>query len=260
MRKKLSREFKESYLLSFVWIKLSTLDILKRYRRSILGPFWITITTLVTTTTLSFIYSKVLNVEIYKYFPYLTIGLIYWNFVSTLLNESCETFIESERIIKQENFSFVVYVLRVISRNYIILFHNLLIFIIIFFVLGIPSIKNLLLFTLSLVIIFFVSIPISFLISILSARYRDIPPIVASLLQLSFFATPILFKKNLLGEYEFILQFNPFFYFLEIFRNPILGEPVGAEIYIGCIIIALCSWLFFLLIYNKSKDKISFWI
>jgi len=94
----------------------------------------------------------------------------------------------------------------------------------------------------------------------LSARFRDIPPIVASLLQLSFFATPILFKKNLLGEYEFILQFNPFFYFLEIFRNPILGEIVRAEIYIGCIIITLFSWLFFILIYNKSKDKISFWI
>ena len=153
MKKNLSREFKDSYLLSFVWIKLSTLDILKRYRRSFLGPFWITITTLITTFTLSFIYSKVLNLEIYEYFPYLTIGLICQNFVSTLLND-CETFIESERIIKQENFSFIVYVLRVISRNYIILFHNLLIFLIIFFILGIPSIKNLLLFILSLIVIF----------------------------------------------------------------------------------------------------------
>lgn len=260
MKKKLSREFNESLLFSYVWIKLATLDILKRYRRSILGPLWITITTLITTTALSFIYSKVLNLEIYDYFPYLTIGLIYWNFVSTLLNDSCETFIDSERIIKQENFSFVIYVLRVISRNFIILFHNLLIFFIIFLILGIPSIKNLVLFIISLIVIFFVSIPISFLISILSARYRDIPPIVSSLLQLSFFATPILFKKNLLGDYDFILQFNPFFYFLEIFRNPILGEKVGIEIYLGCILIMFFCWLFFLLIYNKSKDKISFWI
>ena len=160
MKKKLSREFNESLLFSYVWIKLATLDILKRYRRSILGPLWITITTLITTTALSFIYSKVLNLEIYDYFPYLTIGLIYWNFVSTLLNDSCETFIDSERIIKQENFSFVIYVLRVISRNFIILFHNLLIFFIIFLILGIPSIKNLVLFIISLIVIFFVSIPI----------------------------------------------------------------------------------------------------
>ena len=93
MKKKISREFIELYNLYFIWFKLAKLDVVKRYRRSVLGPFWITITTLVTTTALSFIYSKVLNVEILEYFPYLTIGLIYWNFVSTLLNESCDTFI-----------------------------------------------------------------------------------------------------------------------------------------------------------------------
>ena len=260
MKKNLNREIYDIYNLFYVWKSLALLDIVKRYRRSVLGPFWITITTLVTTTALSFIYSKVLDVKIEEYFPYLTLGLIYWNFVSTLLSESCDTFIESERIIKQENFSFVVYVLRVISRNFIILFHNILIFFVIFFIIGIPSLNNIFLFLFSLILLLIVSLPVSFVISIVCARYRDIPPIISSILQLSFFATPILFKKELLQGYEIILTLNPFYYFLEIFRNPILQNEFNANLYYCSFVIIFFSWIIFIVLYNKSKDKISFWV
>ena len=260
MKKKISREFIELYNLYFIWFKLAKLDVVKRYRRSVLGPFWITITTLVTTTALSFIYSKVLNVEILEYFPYLTIGLIYWNFVSTLLNESCDTFIESERIIKQENFSFIVYIMRVVTRNLIILIHNLIILLIVFYISGLPSIYNFFLFLISIILIVTVSIPLCFILSIICSRYRDIPPIVSSLLQLSFFVTPILFKKGLLAEYSFILFFNPFYYFLEIFRSPLIGIDINLKYYFVSFLIMLSTWIILFLIYNRSKNKIPFWI
>jgi lipopolysaccharide transport system permease protein len=260
MKKTISREFIDLFKLKFIWLKLAHLDILKRYRRSLLGPFWITISTLVTTTALSTIYSKVLNVEIAEYFPYLTIGLIYWNFVSTLLQESCDTFVESERIIKQENFSFIIYIMRVVTRNFIILIHNLFILSIVFYIIGLPSIYNLGLFFISIILILICSIPICFIIAIISLRYRDIPPIISSLLQLSFFATPILFKKELLNEYSFILFFNPFYYFLEIFRSPLIGVNISINYYLLCFFISLFLWVMFCLIYNRSKNRIPFWL
>lgn len=150
--------------------------------------------------------------------------------------------------------------MRTVTRNFIILIHNLFILSIVFYIVGLPSIFNFGLFFISIIFILFCSIPACFIISIISLRYRDIPPIISSLLQLSFFTTPILFKKGLLQEYSYILHFNPFYYFLEIFRSPLIGISISINYYIICFIICLFMWFTCYFIYNKSKNKISFWL
>ena len=68
-------------------------DIRLRYRGSILGPFWLTLSTIIMVAAMGVIYARLFHMEVSRYLPFLTIGLIVWQFISALINEGCQTFL-----------------------------------------------------------------------------------------------------------------------------------------------------------------------
>ena len=66
-----------------LWTMLGWNDIRQRYRRSVLGPFWITISMAVFITLLGVIYSHIFKIELKTYLPYLSLGYIIWGFIAT---------------------------------------------------------------------------------------------------------------------------------------------------------------------------------
>jgi ABC-type polysaccharide/polyol phosphate export permease len=69
-----------------LWVRLGWHDILFRYRRSLLGPFWLTANTAITVIALGLVYSEVLRMPISELMPYVCIGLLIWNFISAILH------------------------------------------------------------------------------------------------------------------------------------------------------------------------------
>jgi hypothetical protein len=63
------------------------------------------------------------------------------------------------------------------------------------------------------------------------ARFRDIPPIVGSVLQIGFFVTPIIWLPSQLGADDHWLLLNPFFDLLEVVRKPLLGATAGVHVW-----------------------------
>jgi ABC-type polysaccharide/polyol phosphate export permease len=112
-----------------LWSALGWNDIRQRYRRSVLGPFWITISMAVLVAVLGYIYSHIFKMEIQTYLPFLALGFIFWGFLSSTITESCEAFRENNRIIKQIKVPYSVHILRVLWRNLIVLLHTISIFI-----------------------------------------------------------------------------------------------------------------------------------
>ena len=102
-------------------------DILQRYRRSLLGPFWITLSAGAMIGGIGLLYSQLLKQPTADYLPFLAAGLITWFFISAVINEGCSVFIGAEHMIKQVRLPFTVHVLRVVFRNLVILLHNLLV-------------------------------------------------------------------------------------------------------------------------------------
>ena len=84
-----------------LWTMFGWNDIRQRYRRSTLGPFWITLSMAVFVMLLGFIYAKIFNQDIAFYLPYVAGGLIIWGFISSSMVESSASFIEGAGIIKQ---------------------------------------------------------------------------------------------------------------------------------------------------------------
>ena len=112
---------------SWFWGALAMQDIRLRYRGSIIGPFWLTLSMAIMIAAMGFLYSKLFNQDTSTYLPFLTTGLIVWNFISGQINEGCQTFIGAQSLIQSVSLPYSIHVYRQVMRGLIMLAHNLVI-------------------------------------------------------------------------------------------------------------------------------------
>src|SRR5262245_27046372 len=120
-------DLSEGTFKRWMWWAMAMQDIRMRYRGSLLGPFWLTISMVIMIAAMGLIYSRLFNMEITRYLPFLTVGLVIWNFVSTLITEGCQTFLSAQNVITQVRMPFSVHAWRTVCRNLIVLAHNMVI-------------------------------------------------------------------------------------------------------------------------------------
>ncbi len=253
-------DLKMGFFMYHLWARLGWNDILQRYRRSILGPLWLTISMSVLIGTLGFLYAKLFKVDVVEYIPFLTIGFVLWQLISGILLDGCTIFVQSEGIIKQIKLPFSLHMYRVLWRNFLTLIHNSVViaFVMIFFDLGLTWNS-----ALALLGLFFIILNggwFSFLFGMLCARYRDLNPTVTSLTTLSFFVTPIIWSPSLIPDRAFILLYNPFFHFIESVRAPLLGQPVTAETWWILTAITFLGWTLTIPIISRMAQKLVYWV
>ena len=253
-------DLQQGLMMYHLWGRLGWNDILQRYRRSILGPLWLTISMAVLIGALGLLYAKLFKVDVAEYIPFLAIGFVLWQLISGILLDGCNVFVHSEGIIKQIKLPLSLHVYRVLWRNFLTLLHNsvVVVFVLVYFNIGV-NLNTLL----ALVGIFFIVINggwFSFLIGMLCARYRDLNPTIASLVTLSFFLTPIIWNPSLIPDRAFILLYNPFFHFVESIRAPLLGQPVQAETWWILTSITITGWILVIPAVSKMGRKLVYWL
>jgi ABC-type polysaccharide/polyol phosphate export permease len=243
-----------------LWTTLGWNDIRQKYRRSIIGPFWITISMAIFILILGIVYSRIFHVGVSEYLPFLTVGYITWGFISMTTIESCTAFLEGERIIKQIRLPYAVYVLRVVCRNFIIFLHNAVVFVpvaIIFSVNpglhGLMAIPGLVLLCLNLSWV-------ALSLSILNSRFRDLQQIVTTFVQIMLFVTPIMWPLSTLGEATYIAEINPLYHLIDIVRSPLLGQSPEFSSWLVAIALmfpgsAVSMWLL-----RRASHRLVFWI
>jgi len=252
------------YIFNNIYIAyiLGWQDILSRYRRSTVGPFWITISMGLTVSIIAYVFGHLFNTPLEEYLPFLATGFILWVFFTSSILDGSLCFIESESMIKELQIPFLTYVYRVLWRNLFILAHNILIIPFVFLITG----KNFTLFALLVVPgLFFVTFFlgwVSTLLAIICSRYRDAHHIVSSLLNVIFYLTPILWMPSQLSihtELEFF-NLNPFYHMLELIRTPLLGKPPSIVSYIIVFFINIIGVLLTYKIFIHFRNKIAYWL
>jgi homopolymeric O-antigen transport system permease protein len=244
-----------------LWVAMGSQDIKTRYRRSTLGPFWLTLSMGITVGAMGALYAGLFKVSLADYLPSLTLGLLFWTLISTTLIDGCQTFIASEGFIKQVRIPFSAHVFRVICRNYIIFLHNLVVYLPVALLYGIvPGWAGLLTLP-GLALIAFNSVWAVLLLGMLCVRFRDIPQIVASLLQVAFFVTPIIWQAGALSGRRFlVVRFNPFYHFLEIVRAPLLGQTPALESWIAVGLVTVVGWSVTAWFFSRYRARIPYWV
>ena len=248
-----------------LWLHLGWQDIKQKYRRSVLGPFWITIATGVTAIAMGGLYSKLFHLELSEHLPYVTLGLIIWNMINAAILEGSDVFIANEGLIKQLPTPLSVHVYRLVWRQMILFGHNIVIYVVIAMIFPKPwSWADLTVFP-ALLLIVLNCVWVSICFGILATRYRDIGPLLFSLVQLLFFMTPIIWNDNTLrsqgaGQWSKIIELNPLLHYLDILRAPLLGAEQEMRHWIVVLALTVLGWLFAALDMRQYRARVPYWV
>jgi lipopolysaccharide transport system permease protein len=238
---------------------LAWLDIRLRYRGSVLGPFWLTLSTAVMVGTLGVLYSTLFHVDVQDYLPYLALSQVLWFFLSTVVNESCTAFTQAENIIRAVRMPYFTYALQTLVRNVLVLAHNVAVIIVVDLIFEVWPGWHALLALPAFAVWIIDSLAICLLLGAFCARFRDVGPIVGSIMQIAFFVTPVLWQPEQLGRHAVLLPLNPFFVLIEILRAPLLGHVPSSATWIAAVLysLILCagSWVLFV----RARGRVAFW-
>lgn len=238
-------------------------DVRQAYRRSVVGPFWITGGMGIQIATMGLVFGLIFKTDLQEYLPFLSVSIILWGYISNSITEGCYSFIAGEAIIKQLNIPLQTHVLRVVWKNLITLGHNLVIlpfvFVSVWHGIGLEAlvaIPGLLLLTVNLSWI-------AIVLGTLSTRFRDLPPIAVSMVTVAFYLTPVMWYPSLIGDNllaHALLGFNPLYHLLQIVRLPILGDAPTLENWLVSIACAVMGCLLAAWVLARNYKKIAYWL
>jgi lipopolysaccharide transport system permease protein len=255
------RDLRDAAALWRLCWTLGWLDIKLRYRGSLLGPLWLTLSTAIMVAAMGGIYAALFHMNLHEYLPFLVLSLVLWNFLGALVGDACQAFLAAEGMIRSLRMPFLLYAARLVVRNVLILAHNLIVIVAVFAIFAVVPGPGALLSLLGFALWLVDALAASVLLGALCARFRDIPPIVASILQMAFFVTPVIWKPELLSPArQALLPINPFYCLLEIVRAPLLGIVPSATVYLAAIgfsvLLIGLAWTLF----ARVRGRLAFWV
>lgn len=254
------RDLIEGLGRSWLWLALAMQDIRLRYRGSLIGPFWLTLTTAIMVGAMGILYARLFNVDATRYFPYLTVGLVVWQFVAAVINEGCQTFLAQHTVIQQVRLPFSIHAYRLVCRNLIVLAHNIVIVPVVLLIFGVTVGWSLFLLLPALLVLAVNGVWAAILLGMLSARFRDVPPIVASLVQVIFFVTPVFWSPDLLGRWRPLAELNPLFAAVDIARAPLLGQSPAPWSWPVMVVVTLAGGIGTFVLFARLRRRIAFWL
>lgn len=252
----LLQAYKNPYLIFY----MAWSDIRARYKRSVLGPLWITIGTAIGVVGLGFIWSELFKMDRAVFIPQLTIGLVLWQFMSACITESSSVFVRSGAIIRNLNLPISLHPAQLVLRHLINLAHNIPLFFIVLLVLGHSLNWNMLLAIPSLLLTSFNLLWMSLLIGILGARYRDLDYLISMTMPLLMFLSPVMYRPNALPFSGHLMWFNPLANMIELIRFPLLSEPTPWFVYANNLLLLVAGWTITLLLFNSKRNRIALWV
>ncbi|MGY1721893.1 galactan export ABC transporter permease subunit Wzm/RfbD [Blastococcus sp. SYSU DS0533] len=251
-----------------LWGHLGWQDIRQRYRRSVLGPVWITISMAVTAVALGILYAGLFGVPLETLLPHVLVGFIVWAFISGCINEGAEVFIANEGLIKHLPAPISVHVYRLVWRQALFFAHNLIVYAVMLFVFPQPLKWTALAVFPAILLLVVNGVWVALLFGIVSTRFRDLTPITQSIVQLMFFLTPIVWIYDDLinspnpsvAERARLAEFNPFLHFLEIVRAPMLGQDQQLRHWIVVLAITVVGWALTLFVMRRYRARVAYWV
>src|SRR5215213_6907042 len=249
-----------------LWGHLAWQDIRQRYRRSVLGPIWITISMAVTAVALGVLYAGLFQNDLSVQLPYILVGFIVWAFISGCISEGSEVFITNEGLIKQLPAPLSVHVYRLVWRQVLFFAHNMIVYAIMFVIFPQPLGWTSLTVFPALVLLAVNGAWVALLLGIVTTRFRDLAPITQSVVQLLFFLTPIvwmyedLLKNPSISGRARLVEFNPLLHFIEIVRRPLLGQEQHLRHWIVVLVITVVGWALTAALLRRFRSRVAYWV
>jgi ABC-type polysaccharide/polyol phosphate export permease len=251
-----------------LWGHLGWQDIKQRYRRSVLGPIWITISMAVTAVALGILYAGLFGNDLSVQLPYILVGFIVWAFISGCILEGADVFIANEGLIKHLPAPLSVHVYRLVWRQTLLFGHNMIVYLLMLLVFPQPLDWTVVFAIPAFLLLMINGAWVALLLGIVTTRFRDLNPITQSIVQLMFFLTPIVWiyedllnsPNPTIAQRARLAEFNPFLHFMEIIRRPLLGEPQHLRYWIVVLVITVVGWTVTMFALRRFRSRVSYWV
>lgn len=254
------RDLADGIRLWDIWGRLCINEVKRRYRRTLLGPMWVSVSLGIFAIVLAFVWSTLFKQNIPEYLPYLLSGLLPWMMFSSCIGEACSAFIAAEATMKSRQFPYSTLIHAVVARNAVIFGHNLLTYVLVAAVCGVAVTPATLLVIPGFVILIVNLGWMSMLVAILCLRFRDFQQLVTIVLQVVMFITPIFWPVSaLVGQRAIIVDVNFLYHLIDLVRSPLLGKAAAMQSYLLCIAVAGTGWLVAYWLLAKKRHRLVFW-
>jgi lipopolysaccharide transport system permease protein len=235
-------------------------DIKQRYRRSTLGPVWLTLSFGIQILTMGFLSSFLFGGTISKSVPYVCAGMLFWSLITQMINDGAVLYVSSSRYITQIKSPLTVFLMQVVWRNLIIAAHNATIYIIVAAIFVVIPSAAMLLWLPGLALVVICLTWIALVAAVVSARYRDIPVIIQNILTILFWFTPLMYFPEQLHRHRFVADYNPFTHMIALVREPLLGGTPTLNDWLVVLAIAVFGWIGTFLFFARFRARIVYWL
>jgi ABC-type polysaccharide/polyol phosphate export permease len=244
-----------------IWGRLGWRENKRRYRRTVFGPLWTTVSLAIFVVALGLVWSNLWHSDPKVYLPFLTSGMLCWVLFSTICAEGCGGVISGEALIKQLRISYTLLACATVWRNAIVFFHNLSIYALICIYAGVSITWATLLTIPGLLLLCLNGVWISVLLGAVCARYRDVQQLVSSILQILLFLTPIFWSVDqLTGRASMLADYNPLYHLIAILRDPLMGKAPDTLHWVVVAVGTLLGWGLTIHVMSKFRHRIVYWL
>lgn len=244
-----------------IWMNLAWNDVIQSYRRTMLGPFWITMNLVIFAFAMTLILGSVFKVSTADYAGFVVCGMIAWMWISAMLNDVGNTFIVYGQFVKSVPIDKSHFVWASVAKQVIVLVHQLIVYAgMVLIGLIHPSLWTLLAIP-ALALLFLMSIPFAAGAAILFTRYRDLPRLISGSIIIIMMMTPIFWKPNMIGGWRSAFVYlNPVYYVVDLIRTPLLGQPLSLLTVTVTLGMTLALWAVGAHFYARYQRYVVFWI
>ncbi|MDF1769370.1 ABC transporter permease [Maricaulis sp.] len=258
---------KSAQSLGYLAVKKLQLE----YRRSIIGSLWIVIAFVITATGIGVLLAELTGRQMSQHVPHVLFGMAAWNFVNNIVTSGCNVFHANRSMILQVPLPRATFVITQVFRHGTLFLVQLATAVVVAALFGWrPGIESF--YVLPAIVVFAVAgFGVTFLVAFLTLRLPDIGEIIASVMRLAFFFTPIIWVfETRTARFEvasgesslmaFLVRWNPFTHFIEIVRSPLMYD--GASVLNWIVAVGLAAALFILgmISLQIAGRRLAYWL
>jgi len=255
------KDFYEGLQAWRLWAYATWLETLLKYRKTLLGVFWLTLPLILVIFLKAFLFGNVLDVDSSRYIPSLAYGMVLWRFIASQVVSNSTAIISNQGLIKQRYFPLSLFVLKNLTKSgFDLLFTFVIITAIVVFYVDVFTWKFLLFFP-GLVLVQILLTVSGFAMAMVSCRFPDLQNSLASIMRVLFLLTPIIWLPEMVsGTRELILTYNPAYHVLEVLRDPLIDQPIDPINWIVVAGLCVVSLTICELVYRWMGRRSILWI
>jgi ABC-type polysaccharide/polyol phosphate export permease len=244
------------------WTYLAVEAVKNQYRRTVIGPWWLTLQTAAYVVGLAVLFGAIFHQPLDDFVPYVAGGFIGYTLLAGLTGKGADVFVNNSTTLLSTRQPLSMLVFQTVCVELLQFAHNLLI-VVAFVAFGLVPVSPLLLLVVPAVLAITINgVAIGLWLGPTVARFRDVGPFVASVLQVMMFFTPVFWKVDQIdeGSRAALVGWNPFAYLLGLFRDPLLGNSPSAGIWLGVLVVTLLNVVLAFWVFTRTRSRLPYWV